>query len=129
MKTLDARIQEHVDAFVGNVEQLIREMTLATVTRRMSVKKRPIGRGQGWAKRKPEVLAELTERLYRAVCASPGASMRALSEAIEQTPRELQLPVHRLLSDGRIKKTGQRDQTRYFPVGREPKGRRRRRVD
>jgi hypothetical protein len=124
MKSIDARIEKHVDAFVGDLQQLVRDVAVAAVSHALGQKRAPQKRRSG-VKRKPEVLAELTERLYRAVCASPGASMRTLGETVELSPRELQLPAQRLLRDGRIKKTGQRDQTRYFPVGREPKRKRR----
>ena len=128
MKTIQTRIEERVEAFVVDLQQLVRDAAIDAIDRALVDKKRPMAQRRVSTRRAPEEPAELTEALYEAVCATPGASMRVLSESVERGCRELALPVRRLMRDGRVKKTGQRDQTRYFPVGPEAKPSRRRRA-
>lgn len=101
---------------VGNLQQLLREATLEAVGRVMGAKDRPAKRRQGSGQRKPEQLAELTEQLYEGICAQPGETMRTIAKAIGRRSDELALSAHRLIAQRRVKKAGQRDQTRYFPV-------------
>ena len=128
MKTIQARIEEQVDVFVGNLQQLVRDAAVDAIGRAMNGKARPKKPRQASERRTREQIAELTESLYRAICTNPGASMRAIGKSIAREPRELSLPAHRLIREGRVKTTGQRDQTRYFPVGREATRSRRRRA-
>lgn len=125
MKTIQARIEEQVDVFVGNIQQLVRDAAIEAVQRAMGARQRPSRRRQFSGRRKPEEIAGLTEALYQAICAQPGASMRTIGEALGRTPRDLALCVHRLIDEGRVKKAGQRDQTRYFAVAASAKRSRR----
>ena len=50
--------------------------------------------------------------------------MMVLSKAVGQSSAALALPARKLLATGRIKKTGQHAETRYFPVGSKPMKRR-----
>jgi H2-forming N5,N10-methylenetetrahydromethanopterin dehydrogenase-like enzyme len=117
MKTIQMRIDEQVDAFVGNLQQIMREAALEAVERATHSKSAVKTRRRMSAKRDPEQLGKLTEQLYGAICEHPGESMKALSQATGCTPRELGLCARRLIGQGRVKKAGQRQYTRYFPAG------------
>jgi len=67
-------------------------------------------------RRTPAELAKLGEQLYRAVCTSPGETMTVLAADVGTKPRELSLPMEQLKRTGRVRSTGQRHLTRYFPL-------------
>ena len=67
-------------------------------------------------RRAPNELAELGERLYKAIVAEPGETMTVLAPAVGATVRELQRPMMRLKQDGRVRSVGQRHQMRYYPT-------------
>ena len=67
-------------------------------------------------------MAGLSERLYGAVCTNPGALMTVLAAHVGATPRELNRPALILRRAGRVRSVGQRQSTRYFPMGEEEAG-------
>ena len=67
-------------------------------------------------RRPPEEVAALGERLYSAICASPGAVMATLATHVGATARELNRPATLLRRAGRVRSVGQRHATRYFPM-------------
>jgi hypothetical protein len=73
-------------------------------------------------RRGPDELAALSERLYEAVCASPGASMTALAARVGATARDLNRPALLLKRAGRVRSAGQRQGTRYFPMAAKTSG-------
>jgi hypothetical protein len=78
-----------------------------------STSRRPMSR-----RRPREMMAELQERLYEAVCAHPGETMTVLARAVGSTARELNRPATLLRRSGRVRSVGQRHATRYFPMGK-----------
>lgn len=68
-------------------------------------------------RRTREEMTGLEQKFHRVVCADPGQAMSVLATRLEMSPRDLQVPVARLKSSGRIKTVGQRQFTRYFPLG------------
>ena len=67
-------------------------------------------------RRTPEEIAGLSERLYAAVCATPGATITALRTQVEGSARELSLPMTALKRAGRVRTVGRKHRTRYFPM-------------
>lgn len=68
-------------------------------------------------RRPREAVARLEERLYQAVCAQPGETMSVLARAVGSTARALNHPATLLRQSGRVRSAGQRQFTRYFPMG------------
>lgn len=66
--------------------------------------------------RASEEIAALTERLYEAVRANPGETMKVLASQLGTSPRALSLPAAKLKGAGRVRVVGQRQFTRYFPL-------------
>jgi hypothetical protein len=117
MKTIQMRIEEHVDEFVCNLQRLIYETAVEAVRSATGTNKRQTrARRQVSARRSTEALTSLTEQLYRAVCEQPGESMKTFGQTLGCKPRELLRCMHRLIGQGRVKKAGERQQARYFPV-------------
>jgi len=76
----------------------------------------PRRRRQGRRRTREEIVA-LEERLYEAICAHPGETMAVIAEAVGASARELNRPATVLRRTGRVRSVGQRQYTRYFPMG------------
>ena len=76
----------------------------------------PRRRRQG-ERRTREQIAALEERLYEAICAHPGETMAVIAEAVGASARDLNRPATVLRRTGRVRSVGQRQYTRYFPMG------------
>jgi hypothetical protein len=116
MKTIQMQIEAQVDEFVGNLQRLIYETAVEAVRRATAAKCRASTQRQVSARRSTEALTSMADQLYQAVCEQPGESMRAFGQKLGCKPRELLLCMRRLLAQGRVKKAGERQNTRYFPV-------------
>jgi hypothetical protein len=74
-------------------------------------------------RRAPAEMSALSERLYAAICAQPGAAMTTLAAELGARPRELNRPATQLRRAERVRSVGQRQETRYFPMAAKPAGR------
>lgn len=68
------------------------------------------------ARRTPAAVSAMSERLYSAICAQPGAGMGVLAAQVGATSQELSLPAALLGRAGRVRTAGQKQNTRYFPM-------------
>jgi len=125
MKTIEARIDEHVDSLISSLNVLVGELAMEALARRT---RRTPGRGSVVKRRsparpprEPEEVAALAEELYAQICKHPGETMVVLSRHMKVLAKALSLPACKLAKAGRIKKAGQRQSTRYFPIGQEVK--------
>ena len=66
--------------------------------------------------RSRESIAELAERLYEAICASPGETMTVIAVRVGEAARVLKQPMMRLKETGRVRSAGERNFKRYFPM-------------
>lgn len=67
-------------------------------------------------RRTPAEMANLGERLFKAICAKPGQPRATLAGQLEVSPSELDRPMNHFRSSGRVRTVGQRHLTRYFPA-------------
>jgi hypothetical protein len=74
---------------------------------------RPRKNGRRRPQKEIEVLAE---RLYTAMCATPGETMAVLAIELGAPASALHLSMSKLKSAGRVRSAGQRNLTRYFPM-------------
>ncbi|HEY4121556.1 MAG TPA: DNA-binding protein [Byssovorax sp.] len=142
--TIEDQIQAKVGGFVQEISRLVREAALGAVadvlggvsraprashaqpTARAAVKvaaaKRPAAAGtkprarRPGEKRDPAQIARLVERMYQHVLAHPGNGIETIGKALGEPTSELALPAKKLLGDKRVKTTGQRRATKYFPA-------------
>lgn len=128
MKTIQARVDENVDALIRSLNALVGEVALDALARRMQRKPQRQRRAAEQVHRKPEEIAALAEELYAQICLHPGETMLALSTHVKRPPSMLAVPARKLVGAGRVKKAGQRQFTRYFPVGQEAKRARQRKT-
>ena len=68
-------------------------------------------------RRSREEMAALEERLYEAIRRHPGETMAVIGPAVGATARALNRPATTLRRQGRVRSVGQRQYTRYFPMG------------
>lgn len=74
-------------------------------------------RRQTWGRRRPPTeVAGLAEKLFEAVRAHPGETMAVIAPQVGEPARALLRPMHHLKQAGRVKSTGERHLTRYFPM-------------
>jgi hypothetical protein len=126
MKTIQARIDESIVELIHNLNALVGEVALETLARRMQQKpkrdgQRPQRRSSAQSHREPEEIAALAEELYAQICHHPGETMLTLSKYVKQPSKMLSFPARKLVEASQVKKVGQRQFTRYFPVGQEAK--------
>ena len=113
---IEQLVREHIaDTRLTAQEAVERAFSTATPARstptKSATKSRAVVR-----RRPPAEVAALGERLYAAICASPGEGMARLAEEVGATVRNLHRPMTQLRSDGRIRSVGSRHLTRYFPM-------------
>lgn len=75
--------------------------------------------------RRRRTAAEMTgsvARLYDAVRANVGETMTVIAAHLGETPRALNRPMAHLKRSGRVRSAGQRQHTRYFPMGTSRSG-------
>jgi hypothetical protein len=79
---------------------------------------RPSARGRASYRRRPSTeVAELATRLLDAVRACPGETMTVIAARVGLKPRALHRPMTHLKDAGQVRSAGERNFTRYFPMG------------
>ncbi|NVJ03922.1 winged helix-turn-helix domain-containing protein [Myxococcus sp. AM001] len=68
-------------------------------------------------RRSSGAVANLAKRLLEAVQACPGETMTVIAAHVGEKPRALHRPMMRLKHEGRVRSAGERNATRYFPMG------------
>lgn len=116
------------------IERLVQEYISETRTAAQAAMDRAFASSAGGKAKKPEQrvrrrpgrrrppaeLVALGERLYAATCNAPGETMAVLAPAVGCCARELQRPMALLKQTGRVRSVGNRQATRYYPMGEEP---------
>jgi hypothetical protein len=118
-RKIEQLLQEHLDGCRAVAREAIdRALSPARASRRAS-KSTQVARASGSAvaRRTRAELAELCERLWDAVAARPGESMRTLAVEVGLAATELQKPMAILRQAGRVRSVGERHLMRYFPLG------------
>ena len=121
MKSIETRIDDRIDELIGSLNALVGELALEALARRtrQAPRRAEKGRCSTQHHRGAEEVAVLAEELYAQICKHPGETMVTLSQHMNVPAKDLSLPACKLAKAGRIKKAGQRQFTRYFPIGQE----------
>ena len=61
-------------------------------------------------------IAQLAERVFEAICASPGETMTVIAARVCESAPVLKQPMMRLKEAGRVRSAGERNFRRYFPM-------------
>ncbi len=128
--TIEARIRDSVDAFVAELTDLVRDAALesvhealtgssASATRRSSSPTRKSSSTPRTAKvrrgsRRSAGDVEATQSaVVDYIRANKGCSVTDIASATGLSTKDLQLPMRKLVADGKLRTTGQRRGTRY----------------
>ncbi len=113
---IEALVREHL-AQVRTEATAALEQAFATSTPPTKAKGSSRKRAQG-KRRDPAQVAELAERLHERIVAEPGESMTLHAQHLGANVRELHRPMSLLRQAGRLRTTGVRNRTRYYPTPR-----------
>jgi hypothetical protein len=128
--TVESEIRSRLESFVQDLTAMIRASAMELVrdalgrqggaprrragARRASTVVTSARRPKG-AKRDPEVLAALTEKLGAFIKKTPGQRIEQIGKALGTPTKELALPVKKLTAAKKISTKGQKRATTYFP--------------
>ncbi|GHG64940.1 hypothetical protein GCM10012319_05770 [Comamonas sp. KCTC 72670] len=117
--TLEAKIErlvrEHLLAQQLQVRAAVeRAFSTLSVSPGVATQRRRTG-----VRRPSSAVADLAERLLEAVQACPGETMAVLTARMGEKSRALHRPMMRLKKEGRVRSAGERNATRYFPMGKK----------
>ena len=113
-ETLEAKVErlvrEHLAEQQLAVKAALERAFAGPTTPRTTVRRTP------HCRRAREEVAELAERLFEAVKACPGETMKVIAPRVGEKPRALERPMKHLKDAGRVRTAGERNFTRYFPM-------------
>jgi hypothetical protein len=141
MSDVDNQIREQIEAFVNDLNQLVRQAALEAVavalggeeaaagarvsrSSRAPARGLPRGRGKG-AKRTAEELEGTRESVLDYVRRNPGQGVEQIAKSLNVPSRDLVLPIRKLVADGQLSTKGQKRATKYFSGGGGGGGRKR----
>jgi hypothetical protein len=117
-ETLEAKIEAVVREHLAAQQLAARAAVERAFARLMPARPAAFTRVRGgYRRREPAQLAELAERLIEAVQACPGETMAVIAPRVGQKPTALHRPMQQLKEAGRVRSAGERNFTRYFPMG------------
>ena len=124
MKPIEQNLVAEIESAVESIVSASHRAAVAAIDRAFSRSQQPkrrtlvtSGLERYAPRRSREEIVAVAEQFYRAVDEGPGEAMSVLAEKLGMQARELSKPVEYLKSQGRIKTTGSRQWTRYFPLG------------
>ena len=129
--TLDSQIQDHIQSFVEELTLLIKRAAVQSVAEALNEGggRRGPGRPRGaaprvaavpgaarrkGAKRDPQELEALTEKLNAYIKSHGGQRIEQIAQGMGTSTKELALPAKKLLATKKIRTTGTRRATKYF---------------
>ena len=111
---IEAVVREHLAAQQLAARAAVeRAFAMLTTTRPV-----PITRAKGgYVRREPAQIADLAKRLSEAVQQCPGETMAVIAARVGEKAASLNLPMRHLKETGQVRSAGERNFTRYFPMG------------
>jgi hypothetical protein len=129
--TINDTIRGRINAFAVELEELIRAAAVQAVAQALGAggsaaaprsavatvrtKPAPRPRATSGGKRDPKVLAATVEHAAEWIKAHPGQGVEAMAAGLKLPTKDLALPIIKLLDGKRIRKTGVKRATKYFP--------------
>jgi hypothetical protein len=125
MTTLEQRFQQQIENAVAELLSGMRAAAIAALERALAapeVRTKPKEKAAARTRdsrvrrRTSSEIEALTDKLYQAIVAQPGETMKTLCRELGDKPAALQIAVARLRRVRRIRTAGERTLTRYFPM-------------
>jgi hypothetical protein len=139
--TANAALRARIESFTSDLANIVRAAALEAVGSALGAPTAPAKRGPGRphksgvpsqivapkrkgkrAKRTPEDVAKMGEAVVAYVAKNPGQSVEQIKKALGVEKKDLQLPIIRLIEAKKLKTTGQKRGTKYFPAAAATKG-------
>lgn len=125
MNELDRLIRARIDAFVKELDELVRRAALEAVSEALGGAPRAepqvrrsktgkVARAQKGERRSPSELESLAGRVERWVSDHPGSGARQIADALDVSTKDLILPLKKLTAAGSLTTKGQKRATKYF---------------
>jgi hypothetical protein len=118
---IEALVASYLDDARRSAQQAVeRVLSSPSATTGRTAKSKSAQPRHSTGRRSAAQLEALCEKLHELVCRRPGESMVVLSDEIGVGVRELQRPMSKLKTGGRVHSVGQRSLMRYFPAVARP---------
>lgn len=139
---IEKQIQDRVEGFVAELSELVKQAALEAVHGALGGGTAPVRRGRprkssraparrGAVKRKASKTGKrvkrsavqvdaVAARILNHVKANAGTGVTEMSAALGLTPKEMRLPILKLLADKKLRTVGQRRGTKYHAAGGGP---------
>lgn len=137
MSDIDKRIEDRIRAFTQELRDLFRQAAVEAITtalssspptsatseptERTAKRKRASSSSRSTPppsqRRSPQQMARVVDLLLAQITAHPGQTIEQIAQALDMPVPQLSRPVAKLLTAGRLRKTGIKRYTKYFPQG------------
>jgi DNA-binding NtrC family response regulator len=134
MSGLEKQIRKSIDAFVEELNALVRQAAVDAVKDALGADAAPARRSAGRTsipgspvaspprrprrgrrvKRSPRALARLQATLLDEIARNPGQRIEGIGRKLGVPTKDLNLPIKKLLTDNKIKKRGEKRATEYY---------------
>ena len=117
--TIEAKIKESIQAFVQELDLLVRRGTLDSLRQVLDGQpaRRGRPRGRRGPGRSPAAAAADSSKVAGHVRANPGQTVGQIARGLGVKTKTLTKAIKTMLAEKQLRKTGQRRGTRYFPPG------------
>lgn len=121
------RIQQILERFAVEIREAALEEAFDSLKSAMTRGATPVRRGPGrppnaararggkGQKRDPRDIEALVGKLHSAIKSKPGLRIEEIARSLGTTTKELALPAKKLIADKKVRTTGNRRATKYFP--------------
>ncbi len=134
MTDINREIRTRVDAFVGEISELVRLAALDTLSGALGANgnsSRPTVSSlqrrnqaalyatnlQRGGKRTAREIEAMTDEIYKYIQQNPGLGVEQISMGLGQPSKDLTLPIKKLIATGKLSTKGQKRATKYFASG------------
>lgn len=115
-ETLEAKVERLVRQHLAEQQLAVKVALERAFSAGTALPRTTVRRRTPYCRRAREEVSELAERLFDAVKACPGETMKVIAPRVGEKPRALERPMKHLKAAGRVRSAGERNFTRYFPM-------------
>lgn len=123
MSDVNRQIRDRIEAFVAELDGLVRESLVETIRGAFGGEGNGRRRGRGRAavargrrgKRTSDQIAATSKVILAQVRRQPGQGVEHIARVLKTTTKDLMLPMKKLLAEKQLRTTGVKRATKYFP--------------
>jgi hypothetical protein len=123
MSDVNRQIRDRIEAFVAELDGLVRESLVETIRgafgregngRRRGRGRPAVARGRR-GKRTSDQIVATSKVILTQVRRQPGQGVEHIARVLKTSTKDLMLPIKKLLAEKQIRTTGVKRATKYFP--------------